>query len=173
LGRQKNILFRKSADKAIATKYKISLETLDRKIKESSTKLLSARAKRVKPRLDDKILTAWNGLMLKGYVAAYRAFDEPAFLNKAIKTPILNETITDSNEIMRNYKITKLPFMASSMIMRLLFQFIELYQATFNEKWLYKAKELNDYDNPFYDSKSGMFFYTHNNHSNLIARKWK
>jgi hypothetical protein len=41
LGRQKNILFRKSADKAIATKYKISLETLDRKIKESSTKLLS------------------------------------------------------------------------------------------------------------------------------------
>jgi uncharacterized protein YyaL (SSP411 family) len=29
--------------------------------------------------LDDKILTAWNGLMLKGYVAAYRAFDEPVF----------------------------------------------------------------------------------------------
>jgi hypothetical protein len=47
MGRQKNILFRKSADKAIATKYKISLETLDRKIK-SSTKLLSARAKRCK-----------------------------------------------------------------------------------------------------------------------------
>jgi uncharacterized protein YyaL (SSP411 family) len=62
MGDTKNILFRKSADKAIATKYKISLETLI-KIKESSTKLLSARAKRVKPRLDDKILTAWNGLM--------------------------------------------------------------------------------------------------------------
>jgi hypothetical protein len=60
----------------------------------------------------------------EGYVAAYRAFDEPAFLNKAIKNAnfLANETITDSNEIMRNYKITKLPFMASSMIMRLLFQ---------------------------------------------------
>jgi uncharacterized protein YyaL (SSP411 family) len=46
-----------------------------------------------------------------------------------------------------------------------------LYQATFNEKWLYKAKELNDYAiTHFYDSKSGMFFYTHNNHSNLIAK---
>jgi hypothetical protein len=45
LGRQKNILFRKSADQA--TKYKISLETLN-KIKESSTKLLNARAKRCK-----------------------------------------------------------------------------------------------------------------------------
>jgi hypothetical protein len=48
IGKTKNILFRKSADKAIATKYKISLETLDRKIKESSTKLLSARAKHSK-----------------------------------------------------------------------------------------------------------------------------
>jgi uncharacterized protein YyaL (SSP411 family) len=84
--------------------------------------LLSARAKRVKPRLDDKILTAWNGLMLKGYVAIAPLTN--LLLNKAIKTPIFlaNETITDSNEIMRNYKITKLPFMASSMIMRLLFQ---------------------------------------------------
>jgi uncharacterized protein YyaL (SSP411 family) len=41
--------------------------------------------KRVKPRLDDEILTAWNGLMAKGYVDAYRAFDEPVFLNKATK----------------------------------------------------------------------------------------
>jgi uncharacterized protein YyaL (SSP411 family) len=55
------------------------------------------------------------------------------------------------------------------MIMRLLSAFIELYQATFNEKWLYKAKELNDYAiTHFYDSKSGVF-YTHNNHSNLIV----
>jgi uncharacterized protein YyaL (SSP411 family) len=47
--------------------------------------------------------------MLKGYVAAYRAFDEPAFLNKAIKKHnfLANETITDSNEIMRNYKNDK------------------------------------------------------------------
>jgi hypothetical protein len=42
----------------------------------------------------------------EGYVAAYRAFDEPAFFNKAIKKRqiLANETITDSNEIMRNYK---------------------------------------------------------------------
>jgi uncharacterized protein YyaL (SSP411 family) len=63
-------------------------------------------------------------------------------LFKAIKNAnfLANETITDSNEIMRNYKITKLPFMASSMIMFTISAFIELYQATFNEKWLYKEK---------------------------------
>jgi uncharacterized protein YyaL (SSP411 family) len=172
---KKNILFRKSADATIAKRYKISLETLDSKIKESRAKLLIARAERVKPRLDDKILTAWNGLMLKGYVAAYRAFDEPAFLSKAIKNAnfLAEETITDSNEIMRNYKNNKATI--HGLLDDYAFTisaFIELYQATFNEKWLYKAKELNDYAvTHFYDSKSGMFFYTHNNHSNLIARK--
>jgi uncharacterized protein YyaL (SSP411 family) len=49
--------------------------------------------------------------------------------------------------------------MASSMIMRLLFQFIELYQATFNEKWLYKEKELNDYAiTHFMIQNQGCFF---------------
>jgi hypothetical protein len=172
---KKNILFRKSSDKAIATKYKISLETLESKIKESSAKLLNARTKRVKPRLDDKILTAWNGLMLKGYIDAYRAFNEPAFLNKVLKNAnfLARETITDSNEIMRNYKNNKATI--HGLLDDYAFTisaFIDLYQATFNEKWLYKAKEVNDYAvTHFYDTKSGMFFYTHNNHSNLIARK--
>jgi uncharacterized protein YyaL (SSP411 family) len=50
--------------------------------------------------------------------------------------------------------------------------FTALYQTTFDEKWLYKAKDLNDYAvTHFFDSKRGMFFYTHNKHSNLIARK--
>jgi uncharacterized protein YyaL (SSP411 family) len=49
--------------------------------------------------------------------------------------------------------------------------FTALYQTTFDEKWLYN-KGPNDYAvTHFFDSKSGMFFYTHNKHSNLIARK--
>jgi uncharacterized protein YyaL (SSP411 family) len=51
--------------------------------------------------------------------------------------------------------------MASSMIMRLLSAFIELYQATFNEKWLYKAKELNDYAiTHFMIQNQGFFIHT-------------
>jgi uncharacterized protein YyaL (SSP411 family) len=82
MGRQKNILFRKSADKAIATKYKISLETLDPKIKVKCR----CRAKHsIKPRLDDKILTAWNGLMLKATLLLIAPLTNLLFLNKAIK----------------------------------------------------------------------------------------
>jgi len=50
--------------------------------------------------------------------------------------------------------------------------FIDLYQATFDEKWLYKAKELTEYAmGHFTDNSSGMFWYTSNDHSDLIARK--
>lgn len=50
--------------------------------------------------------------------------------------------------------------------------FIELYQATFDEKWLVEANKITAYTlQHFYDSTSGMFFYTHNRYSNLISRK--
>ncbi|MFQ3174519.1 MAG: hypothetical protein ACI8W0_001640 [Flavobacterium sp.] len=172
---QKNILHRKLSDSELASKHDISVEKLQTKIKASEEKLTKVRSNRVKPRLDDKILTAWNALMLKGYVDAYRAFDDTAFLNKALKSAdfLSKNMIGKSNGVMRNYKngnasihglLDDYAFTISS--------FIALYQATFDEKWLYKAKELNDYAvTHFFDSKSGMFFYTHNNHSNLIARK--
>jgi uncharacterized protein YyaL (SSP411 family) len=46
-----------------------------------------------------------------------------------------------------------------------------LYQATFNEKWLYKTKELNDYAITHFMIQNQGCFFIHNNHSNLIARK--
>ncbi|MCM4163628.1 MULTISPECIES: thioredoxin domain-containing protein [unclassified Arenibacter] len=50
--------------------------------------------------------------------------------------------------------------------------FIDLYQATFDEQWLNKAELLTDYTiNHFFDANSGMFYYTHNEQSNLISRK--
>jgi hypothetical protein len=69
------------------------------------------------------------------------------FLNKAIKKRqfLANETITDSNEIMRNYKITKLPFMASSMIMRFTISIYRIVSGYLMKSGCIKNKELNDY----------------------------
>ena len=172
---QKNILHRNLSDTEIANKNHISIEKLQSILDDCKRKLNAVRSKRIKPRLDDKVLTAWNALMLKGYIDAYRAFDDADFLNRALKNAaFLNKNmIGKSNDILRNYKnntatidglLDDYAFTISA--------FTDLYQATFDEKWLYKAKDLNEYViTHFYDSKSGMFFYTHNNHSNLIARK--
>ena len=136
---------------------------------------MKVRDKRTKPGLDDKVLTSWNALMLKGYIQAYRAFGEEKFL----KTAVNNANFLSINAIGKNNKITRNYKNGKSTIPGLLDDyaftisaFIELYQATFDEKWLLRAKELTDYSiEHFYDVSSGMFFYTHNDHSELIARK--
>lgn len=170
-----NILLRKNDDEVVAKRHGISLETLNKIIDNGDAVLLKERSKRVRPALDDKILTSWNALMMKAYTQAYRAFGEKRFLNAALKNAafLSEHAINDKNEITRNYKNGK------SSIEGLLDDyafvisgFIELYQATFDEQWLDKAKAITDYTiTHFFDRSTGMFYYTHNEHSNLIARK--
>ncbi|MBS1537371.1 MAG: thioredoxin domain-containing protein [Bacteroidetes bacterium] len=170
-----NILFRKISDEEIAKKYKISIQELKTQLNNDKKILEHIRSKRVKPMLDDKIITAWNALMIKGYVDAYRVFGENKYLQKAIINAefILKNIINKNNELTRNYKNNKatIPALLDDYAFTIS-AFISLYQATFDEKWLYKAKDINDYVLlHFFDIESGMFFYTNKNYSNLIARK--
>lgn len=171
----KNILFRKISDDAFAESHHLKVEALTDVIERCNAALLKERERRTRPGLDDKILTSWNALMLRGYVHAYRAFGDQEHLDAAIKNAhfLLKFAITAGGGIMRNHKNGKssihgflddYAFVISA--------FVELYQATFDEQWLNKAQELTDYAIAhFFDATSGMFFYTHDNHSNLIVRK--
>ncbi len=171
----KNILIKDETDEDIAKKYDLSLVALKTKMDHAKEKLMGVRSKRVRPGLDDKILTSWNALMLKGYAQAYRVFGDETFLAAALKNAnfLLKNAIGPSREITHNYKNGKssingllddYAFIASA--------FIELYQATFDENWLIEANKIVNYTvTHFFDEKSGMFFYTHNEHSNLISRK--
>ena len=171
----KNILFRKTTDDEFLLKYNIGPEELQKKIFQSRKALMKVRKKRVRPGLDDKILTSWNALMLKGYVDAYRAYGEEKFLKAALKNAdfININSIDKNNGMTRNYKNGKSS--VAGMLDDYSFTisaFIDLYQATFDEKWLYKAKDLTEYAIlHFFDASSGMFYYTPDNHSDLIARK--
>ena len=171
----KNIPFRKTTSDGFLKKHEISQKELQVKIDKSRETLLKVRNKRIRPGLDDKILTSWNALMLRGYVDAYRAFGEALFLNAALKNAdfIFKNIIGKNNGITRNYKNGKssVPGMLDDYAFTIS-AFIDLYQATFDEKWLYKANDLTDYAMlHFFDTSSGMFYYTPDNHSDLIARK--
>lgn len=171
----KNILFKTETDDAIAKKYNLSVIELQHKIAIDKEKVFAARTKRIRPGLDDKILTSWNALMLKGYAQAYRAFGDERFMTAAINNAnfLSKHAIGPDNEISRNYKnghssvkglLDDYAFTISA--------FIELYQATFDEKWLIGANKITGYTlTHFYDAKSGMFFYTNKEHANLISRK--
>ena len=67
---------------------------------------MNARNKRSKPRLDDKVLTSWNALMLKGYIDAYRAIGNETYLNKAIASAnfIIENQLTEKGSLYHSYK---------------------------------------------------------------------
>jgi uncharacterized protein len=170
-----NILIRNQRDKEFSATKKISEDDLHKIINTARKTLLSHRSKRIRPALDDKILTAWNGLMLTGYVDAYRVFDDKQFLKVALENAqfIVNNMMQKDGRLNRNYKDGKSSINGFLDDYAFTIQaFISLYQATFEEKWLLKADKLMQYTlTHFFDAKSGMFFYTSDQDPQLIARK--
>lgn len=171
----KNILHITERPKDVAKKHDMRLSALEKLMLECRNDLLKIRDKRIRPGLDDKILTSWNALMLKGYADAYRVFGEQKFLDAALKNAdfLLNNQLKEGNRLNRNYKDGNSVINAFLDDYALLIDaFVALYQATFDEKWLNKANDLTAYvmDN-FYDEKSRMFFYTSSEDAPLVARK--
>ena len=170
-----NILFKSANDLRIANKYKITESDLTIQVSKAKKTLLNERSKRIPPALDDKIITAWNALMLKAYIDAYNVFDNEEYLDIALHTAtFINTKIKlPDNRLYRNYKNGKASINAFLDDYAFTIEaFISLYQTTFDEKWLEDAKQLADYTIAhFFDDTSGMFYYTSDVDPRLIARK--
>lgn len=171
----KNILFRKKKNEEWAEKQGLTEKELKTSIKHGKEILLKERSGRIAPGLDDKILTSWNALLARAYAYSYQAFAEPKFLEIALNAAQFLETkaIGDDLQMTRNYKNGKssIPAFLDDYAFTIS-AFIELYRSTFDEKWLKKAEALTDYSlEHFLDDQTGLFFYTHDSHANLIVRK--
>ncbi len=169
------VLIKTQSNETFAKSNNISIEELKDKVDLWKTTLYKYRENREKPRKDDKVLTSWNALMLKAYVDAYRVFRKPEYLERAIKNGefIKNTQINSDGSLFHNYKDGKSSVIGfSEDYAHTISAFIDLYQATFNEDWLDTAKQLMDYClKHFKDDKSGMFYFTSDTQSSLIARK--
>ena len=171
----KNVLIATEDDSVFAHRKGLSAENWRRQLIQSKQKLFEVRNQRVRPGLDDKSLTAWNALMLNGYVDAYRTFGEPKFLEAAVTNAqwLRNKIIQEDGSMTRNYKAGRTTIDAflddySAVITA----FINLYQATFDVSWLEEAHRLQEYAlQQFYDEESGLFYYTSHDHPELIARQ--
>ena len=169
------ILLRKDDDAKLAKQFNISVEELTRKIESAKSILMKERATRIRPGLDDKSLTSWNGLMLKGYVDAYLTFGNQHFLDVALANAnfILDKQLRKDGGLNHSYKngrstingyLEDYAFVIDA--------FLKLYEATFDERWLSEANALMAYSiEHFYDNDSRMFFFTSDEDPALIARK--
>lgn len=169
-----NVLIMKQSPEDFAAKQGMSTEELLKKLKTAKKTLFDLRSKRIRPGLDDKVLTSWNALMMKGYVDAYRAFGEQSFLDAALRNANFIETkLRDGNRLNRNYKDGRATINAFLDDYALLAEaYIDLYEATLDPVWLTRARGLADYAiMHFFDQAQQMFFYTSDEDPALIARK--
>jgi uncharacterized protein YyaL (SSP411 family) len=176
-----NVFFRKEDDYQLTEKLGISVEQLQGKIQLAKQKVFDVRSTRIRPGLDNKILASWNGLMLKGLCDAYRAFNKPAYIELALKNAdfIVGNLINENGRITRIYnKATKgegrdkagIAFLDDYA--NIIDGFIALYEVTFDEQWLqYAIKFTDNAIAHYYDTATGIFFYTADDDKQLIARK--
>ncbi len=156
-----------------AKHHSITVDELILLLDRSRQKLLKARAGRVRPGCDDKILTGWNALMIKAFAEAGRVLEHNAFTDAAVKAAqfVFNSCLKDE-KLMHSYKNGEARFNGYlDDYAYLLEALIAVYEATFDEVWIEKAIWLADsMIELFWDSQDGGFFFTSCDHEDLITR---
>jgi uncharacterized protein YyaL (SSP411 family) len=168
------ILLRDKSFEELTKLRHLSRKEFDDKYRSANQQLLKVRDKRIHPGLDDKSLTAWNALMIKGYVDAYKAFGDKLFLQRALKgANWLHKQQTQSNgKLWHTYKNDESKIDGFLEDYAAVIQaYLAIYEITFDEEWFQKADGLAKTTiREFFDPKSGMFWFTDQD-SKLVARK--
>ena len=158
------VLIQNQSLETIAILNHLSLTELATKKKNWEQLLYTEREKRAKPRLDDKCLTSWNAIMLKGYVDAYKALANEDYLSIALENAnfIIKKMWSSEGNLFHSYKNGKSTINGYlEDYCFVIAAFIGLYEVTFEEKWLHNAKQLTDYAlEHFYDEKQSFFRFT-------------
>ena len=171
------VLIQSESLETIAQRFNLEVIELQNK-KENWEKLLYAsREKRKKPRLDDKCLTSWNALMLKGFVDAYKAIGNKSYLDIALKNAdfIIENLWTSEGNLLHNHKNGKNTINGYLEDYCFVIEaFISLYETTLDGKWLQNSKQLTDYCfDHFYEPASGFFTFTSDIDTALITKHYE
>ncbi|MFO7683654.1 MAG: thioredoxin domain-containing protein [Chloroflexota bacterium] len=173
----KNILHVSRPPEAVAAHFQIGVDELKARLANSRQKLYEVRAGRVWPGLDDKVLTAWNGLMLAAFAEAGRILPRPDYVQAAkANAEFLYQTMRQPNgsgRLLRTWKagaeakynayLEDYAYLADGLL--------ALYQTTFEERWFAWAQELADIMLVHFKDPDGIgFFDTSDDHEALIQR---
>ena len=173
--RGKNILIKRSTIGETAKHFKKSEDQVRQSLADSREKLFSMRAKRPRPHLDDKIIAAWNGLMISAYARAAQILDEPRYLESAMRGAAFIRThLWDESKktLYRSYRGGRSDVEAFADDYAFVVQaLLDLYEASFDVDWLKFAIELQEtQDRLFFDEKNGGYFSTSGKDKNVVLR---
>ncbi|WP_218933549.1 DUF255 domain-containing protein [Rubripirellula lacrimiformis] len=160
---ENNVLHLQATIQDFADQHSLDSGDLDKRMSTLRAKLLSERQKREYPHLDDKVIAAWNGLMIEGLAYAGRQLDEPKYVEAAGRAAdfILDKMVKDGR-LQRTYRsetakidgyLNDYAFVAAGLL--------ELYHATDDVKYLTAARAMADtVMRDFTDPQNGGFFFT-------------
>jgi len=157
----------------VARNLDISIEKAETLLNSTQKKLFAAREQRIRPGRDEKILAAWNGLMIAGMARAARVFDRPDWLRSAQRAiDFVHGTLWRDGKLLATYKDGKAHLNAYlDDHAYLLNALLELMQAGYRSTDMTFARQLADaLLERFEDKQDGGFFFTSHDHEVLIQR---
>jgi uncharacterized protein YyaL (SSP411 family) len=157
----------------LAKQRNVSVEELNAVLLRARTKLFEAREKRVKPARDEKVLTAWNGLMLASFAEASAVLDRKDYLEVARRNAqFILQSLRKDGLLLRTYKDGQAKLNAYLEDYAFFTEgLLTLFETTGELRWLTEARTLTDVMiAEFWDEEAGGFFYTGESHEKLIVR---
>ncbi len=144
-------------------------------LKQSGEKLFAIRSKRPRPHLDDKIIAAWNGLMISAYARAAQVFEDPRYLENATRAAnFVRAHLWDGSKktLYRSYRDGRGDVEGFADDCAFVIQgLLDLYEASFDVEWLKLAIELQEtQDRLFFDEKNGGYFSTSGKDKSVVLR---
>ena len=169
----KNILNGTRPLEDVAAEARVTPEHLQQSLERSRRNLFELRENRVKPYRDEKILTAWNGMMLASFAEAAAILDRVDYLEIARRNArFVLENLRRDELLLRTYKdataklnayLEDYAFLSDGLL--------TLYEATGELRWFEATLSITDkMIEEFWDEQNGGFFYTGRSHENLIVR---
>ena len=169
-----NVLWRPFDPAAYAAEHGRDAEALEAEIEAARAHLLAVREERVHPGTDDKVIAAWNGLVIEALAEAGRAMDAPAFVEAAERcaTFVLAHLRDDDGRLHRSWRAGALgpPGFADDYAL-MSSACLALYETTGRTQWFEESKSLADeLLRSFHDSERGGFFQTGADAEELVLR---
>jgi uncharacterized protein YyaL (SSP411 family) len=157
----------------VASRAGVSPEAGTEAVTNARATLLARRARRERPGRDEKVLAAWNGLMLRGVAESARAFGRDDYRALAVRNgEFLLREMVRGDRVMRSHTagVTRIPgYLDDHAAVAL--GFLDLYGLTFDGRWLDAARRIADaVDRWFWDDSAGTYFDTASDHEALITR---
>ncbi len=169
----KNILHAADMLERVAVRHGLSVEQMRDDVAAAKAVLFALRKNRAVPARDEKIVIAWNGMMLAAFAEAARVLGADDYLEAAIANArfLLREMVGPDGRLWRTHKdgVSKINGYLEDYA-HVIDGLLELYQATFDKRWFVEAQRLADIALKYFRAEDGGFYDTSDDHEALIVR---